>query len=79
MSRSHRSRARSEDWHWADVKAELEKRGLTLSRLAEAHGYAEKSFSQVRRRRWPQVEQIIAANLDRTPAEIWPSRYRIAA
>lgn len=66
----------ADDWHWADIKAALEKRGLTLARLADANGYGERSFSFVKRRPWPQVEQIIAGALEMTPAEIWPSRYR---
>lgn len=69
-------RRAADDMHWADIKAALEKRGLTLARLADAHGYSEGGFSVVKRRSWPQVEQIIADALGERPETIWPSRYR---
>lgn len=75
MTSSH-ARKRANDWHWADVKAALEKRGLTLGRLADAHGYSEGGFSMVKRRPWPAAERIIADAIGVDVSEIWPSRYR---
>lgn len=64
-----------QDWHSADIKAELEKRGTTLARLSCAAGYHRGTLSQALRRPYPDAERIIAAALGKRPAEIWPSRY----
>lgn len=61
------------DWHPADVKAALEKRGLTLSRLADQYGYSH--FQRVLTTHWWAAEQIVAQALEKKPEEIWPSRY----
>lgn len=63
----------SKDWHPADVKAALEKRGVSLRQLAHAHGYSH--FQRVLTTHWWAAEQIVAATLGMQPAEIWPSRY----
>jgi Ner family transcriptional regulator len=70
------TRKRAADWHWADVKAALEKRGLTLTELAEMHGYATSSFTVVKGKAWPAAEKIIADAIGVDVSEIWPSRYR---
>jgi Ner family transcriptional regulator len=62
------------DWHPADVKAALEKRGLSLARLATAHGY--RHFQRVLTTHWWAAEQIVARALECPPDEIWPSRYQ---
>jgi len=61
------------DWHPADVKAALEKRGISLRQLAHAHGYSH--FQRVLTTHWWAAEQIVAAALNLQPAQIWPSRY----
>jgi Ner family transcriptional regulator len=61
------------DWHAADVKAALEKKGLTLIGLAKKHGYSH--FQRVLTTHWWAAEQIVAKALEKDPAEIWPSRY----
>jgi Ner family transcriptional regulator len=61
------------DWHSADIKAALEKRGLTLRQLALKHGYAH--FQRVLSSPWWAVEQILAKELGQKPEVIWPSRY----
>ncbi len=66
----------SPDWHPADIKAELEKTGLTLSGLARANKYHESSMRKAIRHPWPKVERIIAKALGVPPETIWPSRYR---
>lgn len=63
------------DWHPADVKAALEKRGLSLRQLAHAHGYSH--FQRVLTTHWWAAEQIVAAALELQPAAIWPSRYEV--
>jgi Ner family transcriptional regulator len=61
------------DWHPADVKAALEKRGMSLRQLAKDHGYSH--FQRVLSTHWWAAEQIVAKALNKRPEEIWPSRY----
>lgn len=61
------------DWHPADVKAALEKKGVSLRQLAKSHGYSH--FQRVLSTHWWAAEQIVAAALDKKPEEIWPQRY----
>lgn len=61
------------DWHPADVKAALEKRGVSLRQLAKSHGYSH--FQRVLTTHWWAAEQIVAAALETKPELIWPSRY----
>lgn len=62
------------DWHPADVKAALEKRGISLRQLAKAHGYSH--FQRVLTSQWWAAEQIVAKALEMDAKQIWPSRYR---
>lgn len=61
------------DWHPADVKAALEKKGISLRQLAIDHGY--KHFQRVLKGEWWAAEQIVAKALGLPAREIWPSRY----
>jgi Ner family transcriptional regulator len=63
------------DWHPADIKAELEKKGLSLSGLSVANKLAPTTLKEVLRRPWPRGEAIVAKAIGLEPAEIWPSRY----
>lgn len=63
------------DWHRADIKAELEKRGLSLKKLALDAGLAEGTLSNVFRVKYPKAQKIIADALEVSPEAIWPSRY----
>jgi Ner family transcriptional regulator len=64
------------DWHPEDIKAEIRKRGLSVSQLAREHGYENpRTFLNVLRTSYPKVERIIATFLEVEPAVIWPSRY----
>lgn len=63
------------DWHRADVKAELEKKGLTLKRLALSNNLAEGTLSNVFRVNYPKAQRIIAEAIGVSPETIWPSRY----
>lgn len=62
------------DWHPADVKAALEKRGISLRRLAAECGYSH--IQRVLVSPWWAAEQVVARALDMKAAEIWPSRYQ---
>lgn len=65
----------STDWHRADVKAELEKKGWTLNKLALSNNLAEGTLSNVWRVNYPKAQNIIANALGVPPETIWPSRY----
>lgn len=62
------------DWHPADVKAALEKKGLSLRRLAQDNNYSH--FQRVLTTHWWAAEQIVAKALDMKAEQIWPSRYQ---
>lgn len=65
-----------QDWHRADIVAELRKAGWSLRRLATHHGYAAPTtLTNALARPWPKGERIIAAAIGVDPATIWPSRY----
>ncbi len=63
------------DWEPWDIRAELGKKGYTLSKLARENGLSRTSPSQAFRRPWARMERLIAEKIGVSPAEIWPSRY----
>jgi len=63
------------DWHRADILAALKKQGTNLSALARAQGYSSSTLQNALNSKWPKGELIIANALNKTPEEIWPSRY----
>ena len=65
----------SSDWHVADIKAALEKKGWSLSRLAFRHGYCRTAAAMSLYRPWPKMERLIADAIGVSPQDIWPSRY----
>lgn len=65
-----------QDWHPADIKAALNKRGITLAGIARAYGLkGSTSLSSTFTRSYPLNEQRIADALGIHPMLIWPSRY----
>lgn len=65
------------DWHKADIKAALHKRGLTFKGLSIANGYRSvDAVAQALHRPYPKVERIIAKAINEKVEEIWPSRYK---
>lgn len=65
-----------EDWHPADVKAALHKKGITLAGIAEANGLSSSStLSATFTRSYPANEKRIADAIGVHPQVIWPSRY----
>lgn len=65
--------AMTHDWHPADVKAALEKRGISLRRLAKEYGYSH--IQRVLVSQWWAAEQIVAQAIGVPADKIWPSRY----
>ncbi|MBS9438003.1 MULTISPECIES: cell morphology transcriptional regulator XreR2 [Photorhabdus] len=66
---------KNQDWHPADIIAELKKRGTSLAAVSREAGLASSTLANTLQRRWPKGQQLIAEALDCDPAEIWPSRY----
>lgn len=64
-----------QDWHRADIKAALEKRGWTLRRLSQANGFAATYLANALDRPVPRGEAIIADVIGVPAQQIWPSRY----
>lgn len=64
-----------EDWHPADIKAALAKKGYTFARIAREFGYQPPGPNRVLRSTWPVMEQIVADIIGLHPSDIWPSRY----
>jgi lambda repressor-like predicted transcriptional regulator len=76
MTHAPAKKASREDWHPADIKAALHKRGITLAGLAEAHGLTSSStMSATFVRSYPANEKRIADAIGVHPSVIWPSRY----
>jgi len=72
MSANHKARA---DWHPADIKAALAKKGYTFARVARENGYVRNAPNSVLHKPWSQIERIVAEIIGVRAAEIWPSRY----
>ena len=64
----------SQDWHPADIKASLEKRGFSLRALAAMWGYTH--IQKALREPWLAAEAVIAQAIGVPPETIWPSRYQ---
>lgn len=64
-----------QDWHRADIKAALEKRGFSLSKLSRLNGFARTACALALHQPWPKMERLIAGALNKQPREIWPTRY----
>jgi len=63
------------DWHPADVKAGLAKKGYSFARIAREQGLASVTPNNVLRRHYPRIEAIVAEILGVAPQDIWPSRH----
>lgn len=61
--------------HPEDIKAQIRKRGLSLSELSRRHGHHPEAARQALRTPWRKWERIIAEFLEVHPRELWPQRY----
>lgn len=76
MATAHAKKASQQDWHPADIKAALEKKGWTLRALAAHHGLASSSpLSHTFLRSYPLNEKRIADAIGVPVQSIWPTRY----
>ena len=65
------------EWDSHSIKAELHRRGMTLTRLAEIKGLNPNSFRAVWTRTHRKAEAAIAEFLDVPVARLFPDRYPI--
>ncbi|WP_104036671.1 helix-turn-helix domain-containing protein [Vibrio jasicida] len=63
------------DWHRADIKAELSKRGLSLAELGRRNNLSSSTVKNALDKHYKRGEEIIAEALGTKPEKIWPSRY----
>lgn len=75
MNASARKTQPREDWHPADIKAALDKKGWSLARIAREYGYGKNSPYMVLQKPWSQIEEIVARIIGVKAADIWPCRY----
>jgi lambda repressor-like predicted transcriptional regulator len=76
MTTSGAKKPVNQDWHPADIKAALHKKGITLAGIAEAYGMtSSSSLSSTFTRSYPLNEKRIADAIGVHPKVIWPSRY----
>lgn len=64
------------DWHPADIKCALAKRGFTMADLSRMHGYNPINISKALQYDYPKAERILAEAIGVAPETIWPSRYQ---
>lgn len=62
-------------WDRHSIKAELARRGFTLTKLAEDNGLYESACRQALDGRSLAGAQVIAKALGLTVQELWPDRY----
>lgn len=64
-------------WDQHSIKAELHRRGMTLTALAESVGMTQNSFSHVWKRTHRRAEAAIAEFLKVPVEQLFPDRYPI--
>lgn len=68
---------KAKGWHKSDIKAALEKRGLTLSALDQNHGLPDGTCSAALRKPHSVGETVISTALGIPSKDLWPSRYAV--
>lgn len=61
------------DWH--GIKAELHRRGMTLTELGRRNGLHPSQCRQVNAKTHYGAQKVIADFLDLKPEQLWPDRY----
>ena len=65
------------DWHKADVKAALEKKGWTFASLSRHLGYTSNALVNCLHITAPKAERLVAETIGVPVSTIWPSRYHL--
>ncbi|TCJ95925.1 Nlp family transcriptional regulator [Volucribacter psittacicida] len=66
---------RAKDMSNYEIRGELMKKGLSLSKLSTNNGLAKTTLRNALDKSYPKGERIIADALGLEPKDIWPSRY----
>lgn len=66
---------KNQDWHRAQVLAELKIKGLSLAEVSRNSGLGSRTLNNVFYRTYPKGQEIIANALGTQASVIWPSRY----
>lgn len=69
------AKIKNRNWEKDKIKQELKNRGFTLSDFENACSLPVGSVSAALKRRYPQVDKLIAAFLNVHESVIWPNRY----
>jgi Ner family transcriptional regulator len=75
LDRPTRQLLRDPKKRWAWILYQCNLRGFSLASLASRHGVVRETLYQVRHKRYPRMERIIAEALGLTPKDLWPERY----
>ena len=60
---------------WQAIKAELHRRGMTLTELGKRNGINPGTFRSVPTRTPHAAQEAIATFIDQKPEDLWPDRY----
>lgn len=60
---------------WQAIKAELHRRGMTLTELGKRNGINPGTFRSVPTRTHYAAQAAIAEFIDQKPEDLWPDRY----
>ena len=62
---------------WPAIKAEIHRRGMTLTELAIRNGMHHTLCRQVSSRTNRKAQQVIATFIGQKPEDLWPDRYPV--
>ncbi|WP_085908493.1 helix-turn-helix domain-containing protein [Kiloniella majae] len=61
--------------HREIIKAEIRKKGISLSALSQSWGYSRNAVSVALQRPWPAIEMNVSQFLGIPLLKLWPERY----
>ncbi len=79
MNVNKRIGSQNADWHREDIKAELNKRGISMAELGRENGLGCGTVKNALDKHYKNGEKLIADAIGVTPQIIWPSRYQVIA
>lgn len=75
MSVLNEPKKTAQDWHRADILAELRKAGWSLRSLAEEGGVSHNTLKSALDKSYPKMERLIANAIGVAPEVIWAERF----
>ncbi|HDL1183809.1 TPA: helix-turn-helix domain-containing protein [Mannheimia haemolytica] len=64
-----------QDWHRADILAELRKKGWSIRSLAKAGNVSPNTLKTVLDKPYPKMERLVANAIGVAPEVIWAARF----